>query len=53
MNWHKLSITEIFESLHTSQHGLSAVEADQNLLETGPNELQEGKKKLYKAWCCN
>ena len=45
MNWHKLSIPEIFESLHTSQHGLSAVEVDQKLLETGPNELQEGKKK--------
>ena len=45
MNWHKLSIPEIFESLHTTQHGLSASEANQKLLETGPNELQEGKKK--------
>ena len=45
MNWHKLSIPEIFESLHTSEYGLSAVDADQKLLETGPNELQEGKKK--------
>ncbi len=45
MNWHRLSIPEIFELLGTSQHGLSAIDAEEKLLQTGPNELQEGKKK--------
>ena len=45
MNWHKLSITEIFELLSTNQQGLSAIVAEERLLQTGPNELQEGKKK--------
>jgi Ca2+-transporting ATPase len=45
MNWHKLSIPEIFELLSTNQQGLSAISAEEKLLQTGPNELQEGKKK--------
>ncbi len=45
MNWHKLSIPEIFELLSTNQQGLSAIAAEEKLLQAGPNELQEGKKK--------
>jgi len=45
MNWHKLSIPETFELLGTGRQGLSAIAAEEKLLETGPNELQEGKKK--------
>ena len=45
MNWHKLSIQEIFEMLGTNPQGLSATAAKEKLLQTGPNELQEGKKK--------
>ncbi len=45
MNWHKLSIPETFELLGSNQHGLSSLAAEQKLLQTGPNELQESKKK--------
>jgi Ca2+-transporting ATPase len=45
MNWHKLSIPEIFELLSTNQQGLSAIAAEEKLLQTGTNELEEGKKK--------
>jgi len=40
MNWHKLSIPETFELLGTGRQGLSAIAAEEKLLETGPNELQ-------------
>ncbi len=45
MNWHKLSIEETFKELGTNQQGLTAIAAGEKLLQTGPNELQEGKKK--------
>jgi Ca2+-transporting ATPase len=45
MNWHRLSIQETFELLGTNQKGLSASAAEVILLQTGPNELDEGKKK--------
>ena len=45
MNWHKLSIPETLELLGTNQQGLSASAAEDKLLKTGLNELQEGKKK--------
>ncbi len=45
MNWHQLEITETFEQLGTSGQGLSTNAAEEKLLQTGPNELQEGKKK--------
>ncbi len=45
MNWHKLSIPELFELLGTNHKGLTAIAAEEKLLQTGPNELQEGKKK--------
>jgi len=45
MNWHRLSIPEVFELLGTTREGLSAIDAEEKLLQIGPNELQEGKKK--------
>lgn len=45
MNWHRLSIPEVFELLGTTQQGLSKSTAEEKLLQVGPNELQEGKKK--------
>ncbi len=45
MKWYKLSIPVIFESLVTSQHGLSSKSAEEKLQQFGRNELQEGKKK--------
>ena len=45
MNWHRLSIPETFELLGTTQQGLSANAAEEKLVQIGPNELQEGKKK--------
>ena len=32
MNWHKSSITEVFEVLGTNQQGLTAGAAEENLL---------------------
>ena len=45
MNWHTQSIPAIFESLATSQQGLSSKTAEEKLQQFGPNELQEGKKR--------
>ena len=45
MNWHKSSIPEIFEVLGTNQEGLTTSAAKEKLLQTGLNELEEGKKK--------
>ena len=45
MNWHRLSISEVFELVGTNYQGLSTNAAEEKLLQVGPNELQEGKKK--------
>lgn len=45
MNWHRLSITEVFELLGTNPGGLTTIAAEKKLLQAGPNELEEGKKK--------
>jgi P-type Ca2+ transporter type 2C len=45
MNWHRLTIQETYEFLGTDQDGLNTYAAGERLLETGPNELDEGKKK--------
>lgn len=45
MNWHRLTIQETYEFLGTDQDGLNTDAAGERLLETGPNELDEGKKK--------
>lgn len=45
MNWHRLSIAETYELLGTTRQGLSASAAEEKLMQVGPNELQESKKK--------
>jgi len=45
MNWHRLSTVETFELLGTNQQGLTSDKAEEKLLQVGPNELQEVKKK--------
>src|SRR4051794_17307136 len=45
MNWYKLSTAEIWELAGTNVNGLSTSVAEARLLETGPNELQESKRK--------
>lgn len=45
MNWHRLSISEVFELMGTNQQGLSSIIAREKLQQIGTNELQEGKKK--------
>ncbi|SEL40653.1 Ca2+-transporting ATPase [Chitinophaga rupis] len=45
MKWHRLGINEIQELLDTSPQGLSTADAEERLLQGGPNELQEGKRK--------
>lgn len=45
MQWHTLSIPEVLKLLHTNKHGLSTIEAEEKLKQTGPNELEESKKK--------
>ena len=45
MNWHRLSIEETYKFLGTTQHGLSSIASEEKLLEVGPNELEEGKKR--------
>ncbi len=43
--WHTQSLSEIFQSLSSSQNGLSTAEAKARLETHGPNELQERKGK--------
>ncbi|MBL7747083.1 MAG: cation-translocating P-type ATPase [Chitinophagaceae bacterium] len=45
MNWHRLNIPETFELLGSGKQGLTTNAAEEKLLQVGPNELQEGKKK--------
>lgn len=45
MSWHKLNIEETFKQLGTNQQGLTSIAAGEKLQQSGPNELQEGKKK--------
>jgi len=45
VNWHRLSIPELFELLGINRQGLSTVAAAEKLDQIGPNELQEGKRK--------
>ena len=45
MNWHKQSIEETIKKLVTNHEGLTVKEAEERLLKTGANELEEGKKK--------
>lgn len=45
MNWYRLQLQEVFELLGSGKKGLSSAAAEERLLQTGPNELEEGKKK--------
>jgi Ca2+-transporting ATPase len=45
MRWHQKRIEEVIEELGSSLQGLSAEHAQKLLLEHGPNELTEKKKK--------
>jgi P-type Ca2+ transporter type 2C len=45
MNWHWLNIEEVFELTGSQPAGLSTAEAEERLLETGLNELEETKKR--------
>jgi len=48
MNYHNLEIEEVLELTGSNPHGLSLKAATQRLIEFGPNELEEKKKKP--AW---
>jgi Ca2+-transporting ATPase len=48
MNWHQLEIKKVFELHGTSARGLDQEAVEKKLLEFGPNELKEKKKKP--AW---
>jgi len=45
MNWYSLNISKVFELLDSGPKGLSSAAAQERLAKTGPNQLQEGKKK--------
>ena len=45
MNWHQQTLTDVFKSLGSNAQGLSASIASEKILQVGPNQLQEGKKK--------
>ncbi|HMO61755.1 MAG TPA: cation-translocating P-type ATPase [Ferruginibacter sp.] len=49
MNWHRLSINEVYELMSTGPKGLSTIKAEERLAQYGMNELQEGKKKSIAA----
>jgi Ca2+-transporting ATPase len=49
MNWHQLNRDQLFEFTASRQEGLSAAEANKNLLRFGYNQLEEGKKKTIAA----
>ena len=42
-SWHNKNISEIFEILHSTDHGLTIQEAENRLKEKGPNKLPTGK----------
>ena len=48
MNWHHLPADEVIELTGSSTNGLDSDSAALKLAESGPNELQEKKKKP--AW---
>ena len=45
MRWHQKETEDILDGLQSSSKGLSSEEAQKRLLEYGPNELREKKKK--------
>lgn len=47
MNWHRLSITEVYELMGSSENGISSSHAEALAEQFGPNQLQETKKKTF------
>lgn len=45
MNWHRLTIEAVYELLGSGADGLGSMQAEEKLLETGPNQLEETRKK--------
>ena len=45
MNWHRLSISGVYELLDSTSEGLSSAVAKERLTRAGPNQLQEGNKR--------
>jgi Ca2+-transporting ATPase len=45
MHWHQKTFEDVIKDLNTSLKGISSEEAQKRLLEYGPNELTEKKKK--------
>ncbi len=45
MRWHQKTFEDVIDELNTSLKGISSEEAQKRLLEYGPNELKEKKKK--------
>jgi Ca2+-transporting ATPase len=45
MRWHQKTFEDVIEELNASLKGISSEEAQKRLLEYGPNELKEKKKK--------
>ena len=46
MRWHQKTVKDVVHKLHSSLKGLSSEDAQRLLLEYGPNELREKKKKM-------
>ena len=45
MRWHQKTVEDVIEELNSSLKGISSEEARKRILEYGPNELKEEKKK--------
>src|SRR3989337_3470574 len=41
--WHSKTVLEVFQTLHSDEHGLTNKEAVERLEKHGPNKLPEGK----------
>lgn len=45
MNWHNLTVDQVYKHTGSSPNGLTSQISEERLKEVGPNELEEGKKK--------
>lgn len=45
MNWHNLTIDQVYRETKSSPQGLTAIVSEERLRQVGPNELEEGKRK--------
>ena len=44
LTWYQMGVKDVFEDLHTSEHGLSSEEVEKWLIHYGPNKLAEEEK---------